>query len=118
VNLARGYPRYSPGEYSANELLERAEVDACMLVGSESAGRLSPLAQAALAQIPTVALDPPHAACAWTPNVQFTTAVEGIHAAGSASRMDDVSLPLRQLTASPHPTEADVLAAIAKALRA
>src|SRR5690606_20152185 len=61
VNLARGYPRYSPGEYGANNLLERAEVDACVLVGSESAGKLSPPAQAALAQIPTIALDPPHA---------------------------------------------------------
>ena len=39
VNLARGYPRYNPGEYSANELLERGEVDACLLVGSEACRR-------------------------------------------------------------------------------
>jgi formylmethanofuran dehydrogenase subunit B len=28
-------PRYNPGEYAANELLERGEVDLCLLVGSE-----------------------------------------------------------------------------------
>ena len=35
VNFARGYPHYNPGEYSANALLERTEVDAVLLVGSE-----------------------------------------------------------------------------------
>src|SRR5690606_23221433 len=30
VNLAKGYPRYNPGEFSANGLLERQEVDACL----------------------------------------------------------------------------------------
>src|SRR5205823_6229760 len=52
VNLARGFPRYNPGEYSANELLERREIDACILVGSESVADLSPAAQQAIEQIP------------------------------------------------------------------
>src|SRR5262249_6757716 len=30
VNLARGYPRYNPDEFSANEMLERREADACL----------------------------------------------------------------------------------------
>ena len=41
VNLSRGYPRYNPGEFSANEMLERGDVDACLLVGSEGVGRFS-----------------------------------------------------------------------------
>ena len=29
VNLARGYPRYNPGEYTANQLLERQKSMPC-----------------------------------------------------------------------------------------
>lgn len=36
VNLARGFPRYNPGEFSVQGLLERGEIDACLVVGSES----------------------------------------------------------------------------------
>src|SRR5207253_5160936 len=54
VNLARGYPRYNPGEYSANELLECGEADACLLVGSESIADLSPSARRVVEQLPTI----------------------------------------------------------------
>ncbi len=36
VNLARGFPRYNPGEYSVRGILERKEADACLVVGSET----------------------------------------------------------------------------------
>ncbi len=32
VDFSRGYPRYNPGEFTANELLERGDVDAALLV--------------------------------------------------------------------------------------
>src|SRR5204863_6860794 len=35
VNFSRGYPRYNPGEFSAQDMLERGEADACLLLGSE-----------------------------------------------------------------------------------
>src|SRR5690606_24962809 len=49
VNLNRPYPRYNPGEFTADELLSRGEVDACLFVGSESVADLSPAARKALA---------------------------------------------------------------------
>ena len=52
VNLARGYPRYNPGEFSAQDMLERAEADACLLVGSEGVARFSPAAKAQLVASP------------------------------------------------------------------
>lgn len=108
VNLARGYPRYNPGEYSANELLERGEVDACLLVGSESCADLSPHARRQLAQIPVIALDYPNIE-PLPATVNFTTAIYGIHAAGTAYRMDEVPIPLRQLRETHYPTDQDVL---------
>jgi formylmethanofuran dehydrogenase subunit B len=116
VNLARGYPRYNPGEYSANELLERGEVDACLLVGSESCRELSPAAKRALGQIPTIALDYPNASAALDATVQITTAIYGIHAAGTAYRMDEVPIPLRQLLPTDYPSDEMVLHRIAAQL--
>src|SRR4029453_10159992 len=75
VNLARGYPRYNPGEYSALNLLERREADACLFVGSHGIQRFSPGAGAYLAEIPTIALDSPGAEMLMRPTVRFTTAI-------------------------------------------
>ena len=117
VNLARGYPRYNPGEYSANDLLERGEIDACLLVGSESCRDLSPRAQRAIEQLPTIALDYPHVAPPFAATVQITTAIYGIHAPGTAYRMDEVPIPLRRLVPSNYPSDDEVLGAIVALLR-
>lgn len=114
VNLARGYPRYSPGEYSAEALLARGEVDACLIVGSESITPLSPAAQQRLASIPTIVLDYPLADIpainpSLIPAVRFTTAVYGIHRPGTAYRMDDVPLPLRSVLTSPYSSDDEIL---------
>lgn len=113
VNLSRGFPRYNPGEYSANDLLERGEVDACVLVGSEPVVDLSPRAQQQLARIPTIVLDYPHITPAIAGTVRFATAVYGIHRAGTAYRMDEVPIPLRQIVSSPLPSDEEVLNEIA-----
>ncbi len=117
VNFARGYPRYDPAEYSANELLQRGEVDACVFVGSESCSELSPSAQRAIERLPTIALDYPDVSPPLAATVQITTAIYGIHAQGTAYRMDEVPIPLRRLIPSELPTDEEVLSAIAARLR-
>ena len=97
VNLSRGYPRYNPGEYSANELLARKEVDACLFVGSEGVAKLSPPALDQLRRIPIIALVHPTVDSTPTPTIRFTTAVYGIHLGGTAYRMDEVPIPLRPI---------------------
>jgi formylmethanofuran dehydrogenase subunit B len=116
VNLTRGIPRYNPGEYSANELLERGEVDACLFVGSEPFRELSPRAQRTVERLPTVALDYPNMQPHFDATVQFTTAIYGIHAPGTAYRMDEVPIPLRRLVSSDLPTDDEVLRRIAERL--
>jgi formylmethanofuran dehydrogenase subunit B len=109
VNFSRGYPRYNPGEFTANELLARGEVDACLLVGSESVCLLNVAARATLRRIPTIVLDYPHIDAAWQPTVRFTTAVYGIHAPGTAYRMDEIPIPLRRLMPSTYQTDDEIL---------
>ncbi len=118
VNLARGYPRYSPGEYSADELLARGEVDACLLIGSETLPQFSAEALAHLSKIPVVALDYPASECLVGPKVRFTTAPYGLEAAGCAYRMDEIPIPLKAILPARYPTDERVLLDLFDALAA
>lgn len=118
VNLSRGYPRYNPGEYSANEMLERGEIDACLFVGSEGIEEMSPRAKAHLGRIPTITLDHPTVSSAISPTIRFTTAVYGVHLPGTAYRMDEIPIPLRPVLPATYPSDADILDMIRKMLRA
>ena len=109
VNLARGYPRYGPGEYTANNLLERREVDVVLLVGSEGIEKLSTAAQAYLKTIPRIILDHPDVESPIPATVHFTTAVYGLHEPGTAYRMDETPIPLRKLITSQLPTDHGIL---------
>ena len=112
VDFSRGYPRYNPGEYTANELLERGDVDACLLMGAETIGYFSESALERLNAIPSVLIDYPNATAPLTPSVQITTAVHGIHAGGTIYRMDNVPMSLRALRSSALATDQEVLAEI------
>jgi formylmethanofuran dehydrogenase subunit B len=116
VNLARGFPRYNPGEYTANELLERGEVDSCLLVGSEAVADLSPRARRALANMPTIALDYPHLTPPIEAAVQIAIAIYGVHAPGTAYRMDEIPIPLRPFLSTNLTTDDEVLHQIATRL--
>ncbi len=109
VNFARGYPRYNPDEFSAQGMLEREEVDACLLVGSEGVARFSEKALAYLRRLPIIALDYPPVESLIVPTIRFTTAVYGIHRPGTAYRMDGVPIPLRSFLHTAYPSDCDVL---------
>ena len=118
VNFARGYPRYNPGEFTGPEMLARGDVDACLVVGSETVVGFAPEALAGLQRVPTVLLDAPGRVAGFTPRVSFTTAVYGVHRPGTAYRLDEVPIPLRVLLPTDAPDDAEVLAAITAALPA
>lgn len=109
VNLARGFPRYNPGEFSAQEMLQRKEVDACLLLGSEGVARFSETATAYLREIPTIVLDHPTVESSIEPTIRFTTAVYGIHRPGTAYRMDGIPIPLRAFLSTEYPSDDEVL---------
>jgi len=115
VNLAQGYPRFGPGEYTAARLLERPEVDAALLIGADLAA-FSSSAQAHLASIPRIFLgsDPP-ADC--SADVVFRTAPLGLAVGGTVHRLDDVPLALRPVVSSALPNEEHVLALLEQHLR-
>lgn len=109
VDFSRGVPRYNPGEFSANELLRRGDVDACLLVGSETVDAFSLESQRRLRDLPVIVLDNPARRPSFTPTVLVTTAVYGWSARGTLYRMDEVPLGVRAHVESPWPTDEDVL---------
>lgn len=117
VSLLRGYPRYNPGEYTANDLLERREVDVAVLIGTEGVTQLSGAAQAHLRQIPNIVLDNPSVESPIAAAVHFTTAVYGIHRPGTAYRMDEVPFALRAVLKSRLPADHEVLTRITQAVK-
>ena len=109
VNLARGYPRYNPGEFTGPDMLARGEVDACVVVNSDTAADLPPAALEHLRRIPVIVLDSPGEVAVVPAAVKFTTAVYGVHRTGTAYRMDEVPIPLKVLLPTDYPSDGEVL---------
>jgi len=117
VNLARGYPRFNPGEYTASDVLARGEADAAMIIASDPMANFSQPARDHLASIPYVAFDPKETPTTRHAAVAFTVATYGINVPGTVYRMDDIPIPLRPACESPHPSDLQVLSAIEKRIR-
>jgi formylmethanofuran dehydrogenase subunit B len=118
VNLCRGYPRFSPGEFSTVDLLLRGDNDAALILGADPGATMPQPAIDHLARIPTIVLDPKVTHTSRVSRVHITTAVTGISAPGTAYRMDEIPLPLRPALKSPYPSDEEVVRRIARAVAA
>lgn len=117
VSLNRSYPRYNPGEFTANDMLERREVDAVVLVGTEGVSKLSDRAREFLKEIPSVVLEHSGSERPVSGSVKFTTAIYGIHRPGTAYRMDETPIPLKTVMKSELPADHEVLDAVIQLIR-
>ena len=114
VDFARGYPRYRPLDGGAAVRLERGEVDAAIILGAVE--RIPASLRQLLARVPAAVIGPRASDSAFAPSCPvIDTGVAGIHGTGTALRMDDVPLPLRQVVEGPPPA-ASVIRALADRL--
>ncbi len=118
VNLARGYPRFNPGEFSTVDLLVRGDNDAALILGADPGATMPQPGIEHLRRIPTIVLDPKVTHTSRMARVHITTAATGISAPGTVYRMDEVPLPLRPALSSPYPTDEEVLRRIRRAVAA
>ena len=117
VNLARGYPRFNPGEYTASDTLARGEADAAMILASDPLANFNEKARQHLRSIPYIALDPKETPTTRHAAVAFHVATYGINVPGTVYRMDDVPISLRPAFDSPHPSDYQVLRGIEQRVR-
>ncbi len=117
VNLARGYPRFNPGEYTTTDTLGRGEADAALIVASDPMSNFSQAAREHLARIPSIVLDPKETPTTRAATVVFHTATYGINVPGTVYRMDDVPIPLRPAVESTRPSDEVILKGIERRVR-
>jgi len=117
VNLARGFPRFNPGEYTAADVLARGEADAAMIIASDPMANFSQPAREHLKSIPYIALDPKETPTTRHAAVAFCVATYGINVPGTVYRMDDVPIPLRPAFPSPFPSDLEILQGIERRVR-
>jgi formylmethanofuran dehydrogenase subunit B len=117
VNLGRGYPQYSPGEFSSVDVLARGEADAALIVAADAVGNFPGRASEYLKKIPVIAIDPKESMTTRAARVVIPTAIAGIQAGGIVYRMDGIPLPLTQILESQYPSDLEVLSRIAAGIR-
>jgi formylmethanofuran dehydrogenase subunit B len=116
LDLSCGYPRSLPGVTSASRRLGRGEADLALFVGSIPPEQLDEKAREHLERIPTILIAPRDYAhsCPAKPDVRCFAATPGLDDAGTVTRVDGVSLPLRSVRVNRFWTERQWLEAIVK----
>ena len=116
VDFARGYPRYAPHGGTLTDLVHVRGADVVLVLG-DAASLPAPVLRA-LGSVPCAMVGPRASESPLgTTVVAIDTGVDGIHASGTASRADDVPLPLRASLAGPLDL-ASVVRDIGSAIRA
>jgi len=101
VDFARGYPRFSPGEYTAVDMLARGEADALLNIAADPVAHFPRSAVFHLMNIPVINIDPKINMTSTTAEVNIPAAIAGIECDGAATRMDGLPLYLRKVVEPP-----------------
>ena len=101
VDLSNGYPRYNPGETTANDILQRDEADAMLVIASDPVAHFPKASSKKIAKIPLIVIDPEVTPTTMLADVILPPAFAGIEAEGTAYRMDHVPLPLKKIVEPP-----------------
>jgi formylmethanofuran dehydrogenase subunit B len=109
VNFSRGYPRFSPGEFTAVDVLSRCETDAALIVASDPAASFPKLAVQRLTEVPTICVDTHESETTRISRVAFTVGTIGIHAEGTVYRMDNIPIHLRKVLPTPYPSDEQLI---------
>ncbi len=97
IDFSRGYPRFSPAEFSAVEVLKRRDCDAALIIASDPAAHFPKAAVKHLKEIPVIQIDPFPNMTTLLANVVIPSAIYGIEAEGTAYRMDCIPLRLKKV---------------------
>jgi formylmethanofuran dehydrogenase subunit B len=101
VDFSRGYPRYNPGETTANDILRREEADAALIIASDPVAHFPKTAVENLTKIPIITIGPDMTPTAMLSDVFIPSSISGIEDASTAYRMDTVPLKLHRVLEPP-----------------
>lgn len=101
VDFSTGYPRYNPGETTANDVLQRGEADAALIVASDPVAHFPRKSVEHIAKIPTVYIGPHFNLTSELAEVFIPSTFAGIETEGTAYRMDTVPINTRKVVDPP-----------------
>ncbi|HUX99053.1 MAG TPA: formylmethanofuran dehydrogenase subunit B, partial [Candidatus Deferrimicrobium sp.] len=101
IDFARGYPRYNPGEFCANDVLVNKEADAALIIASDPGSNFPSKSVAHLAKIPMIAIEPHITPTTEIAELILPPAIVGIETEGTAYRMDHIPIRLRKVINAP-----------------
>ena len=101
VDFSTGYPRYNPGETTANDILQRGEADAALIVASDPVAHFPRKSVEYLAKMPLVYIGPHFTLTTELADVFIPSTFVGIETEGTAYRMDTVPINTRKVVDPP-----------------
>lgn len=119
VDFSRGYPRYNPGETTANDVLQKGEADAALIVASDPAAHFPRKSVEHMARIPLIYIGPHFTLTSELADVFIPSTFVGIETEGTAYRMDNIPLYTRKVVDPPEGvlSDAEILERILKEVR-
>lgn len=116
VDFSTGYPRYNPGETTANDVLQRGEADAALIVASDPVAHLPRKSVEHMARIPLIYIGPHFTLTSELADVFIPSTFVGIETEGTAYRMDTIPLNTRKVVDPPEGvlSDAEILEMILK----
>uniref|UniRef100_A0A7J2TIV1 Formylmethanofuran dehydrogenase subunit B n=1 Tax=Archaeoglobus fulgidus TaxID=2234 RepID=A0A7J2TIV1_ARCFL len=109
IDFSRGYPRFSPAEFSAVEVLKRRDCDAALIVASDPVAHFPKIAVQHLKRIPVIQIDPYPNMTTLISKVVIPSAVYGIEAEGTVYRMDCIPLRVKKILETNYWTDEKIL---------
>jgi formylmethanofuran dehydrogenase subunit B len=103
-------------EYSIVESLKAKTVDAALIIGSDPFSILPRSIAKNLQEIPIISIDPYETLTSKKSKVYINTAISGVEAGGSATRMDGVKVSFEPVIETNHPSDETILKKIMEAL--
>ncbi|RLI78733.1 formylmethanofuran dehydrogenase subunit B [Archaeoglobales archaeon] len=97
IDFSRGYPRFSPAEFSANEVLQRKDCDAALVIAADPVAHFPKASVKHLKKIPVIQIDPFPNMTTLVADVVIPSAVYGLEAEGTAYRMDGIPLRVKKV---------------------
>jgi formylmethanofuran dehydrogenase subunit B len=108
VDFSRGYPRYNPGETTVNDVLQRGEADAALIIASDPVVHFPRKSVENLARIPLIFIGPHIIPTAELADVYIPSSIVGIEEEGTSYRMDTVPIRTRKVVEPPEGVLSDV----------
>jgi len=114
IDFSRGYPRFSPAEFSANEVLQRKDCDAALVIASDPVAHFPKTSIEHLKKIPVIQIDPFPNMTTLVADVIIPSAVYGLEAEGTAYRMDVIPLRVKKVVDTEYWSDEKILEELLK----